>query len=416
MDYHIKRAGLRGRLNIPASKSVSHRAVLAAALAEGESRLTGVLASRDLTATIEGLRTMGVTIERDGADLVVKGGLKGTCGTIDCHESGSTIRFLIPVSLLTEGKYRFTGCGKLVDRPLGVFKACFEEKGIAVDYHEQLPFICQGPLVPGTYRIRGDVSSQFVTGLLYALPLLGGDSEIVITHGFESKPYVDLTVKMLSQFGVQIQEREQGYFIPGGQHYTPQKVAIEGDFSQAAFWIVAALFAGPLQLSGLDLDSLQGDKAILSIVQNMGGRIDVLAEGITVWPSETDGCQIDASQVPDLVPILAVLASVSSGITRIVRAERVRLKESDRLLAIQTELNKMGADVRSLPDGLEIHGVKHLNGAEVDGWNDHRIVMALAVAALKSTGPMIIHGAEAIEKSYPHFFEDYRQLGGDAHE
>ncbi len=419
MIFNITGNALSGEIRIPSSKSISHRAVIAAGLADGPSELTGILDSVDLQATIEGLRALGVTILHQDADinaLGVYGGLSGQGGTIDCHESGSTIRFLIPISLLTEKPYTFIGKGKLVERPLSLFSELFEEKQVEYTYDGRLPFSCQGPLESGHFKIRGDVSSQFITGLLYALPLIQGDSTIEITHTFESKPYVDLTLEMLSAFGITIIETENGFRIPGNQTYTPCQLTVEGDYSQAAFWIVAGLLKGDLQLSNLKKNTKQGDKAIVAIAQEMGGNVVETDTGLLVSASSTHGALIDASQIPDLVPILAVLASVSRGETRIYNAERVRIKESDRLLAIATELKKMGAKIEERPDGLVIQGVDFLVGAEVDAWNDHRIAMALTIASLKTKGSIVLRGAESIEKSYPHFFEDFKALGGSVYE
>lgn len=402
---------LKGTLKIPSSKSISHRAVIAAALAEGVSTLTGVLDSVDLTATIGGLEALGATIER-GSVTTIQGGLKGKGGVIDCHESGSTIRFLIPISLLTGKSYTFLGKGKLPERPLQVYADLFKEKGIEYVYSGTLPFTCCGPIRSGHFQLPGDVSSQFITGLLYTLPLLEGDSYLEIVNKFESKPYVDLTVEMLAQFGIRIEAVEKGYTIKGGQTYRGSKVTIEGDYSQSAFWIVAALLKGDLILEGLNPLSKQGDKAIVDLVLQMGGQLTTEGSGIRVIESITYGCVIDAAQIPDLVPILAVLAALSQGETRIINAERVRIKESDRLKAIATELKKMGANITETPDGLTIQGVKQLKGAQVDAWNDHRIAMALTVASLRAEGETILTGAEAVTKSYPHFFEDFKAVGG----
>lgn len=415
MKLVIEGDRLNGGLFVPPSKSMSHRAVIAAALAEGTSVLEGVLSSVDLTATIEGLKSLGVDITRT-EQVVVKGGLKGKEGIIDCHESGSTIRFLIPISLLTCESYTFVGRGKLVERPLAVYSDLFREKGVDCQYNGRLPFVCRGPISSGVYSVPGDISSQFITGLLYTLPLLEGDSILQITESFESKPYVDLTVEMLRQFGIAVEELEQGYAVKGNQKYVPCHMRVEGDFSQAAFWIVAGVISGNIELRHLNLNSKQGDKAILDIVKTMGGDISIHNDFIAIKQSKTRGMVIDASQIPDLVPILAVLASVSDGETRIINAERVRIKESDRLLAISTELRKMGAQIVEQPDGLIITGVSHLHGAEVDAWNDHRIAMALTVASLKAQGRVTLTGAESVTKSYPHFFEDFRTLGGIAHE
>ena len=422
-EVRIQPSILSGKVKIPPSKSVSHRAVISAALAGGTSRISNVILSQDILATIEGMRSLGVTVEvQDGENkgkpvtLIIHGkhDLEINNKTIDCRESGSTLRFLIPVAGLAGGEVTFTGEGKLVERPLDSYYKIFEEQGIHYRTTDgYLPLTVRGSLKPGKFKLEGNISSQFITGLLFTLPLLQGDSNIIITTEMESKGYIDLTMDVMDQFGVKILNNDyKEFLINGNQRYTPKDYKIEGDYSQAAFWITAGIIGETITVLDLNPRSLQGDKAILDIVKAMGSDLRFTTEGVEARRSRTKSTVIDASQCPDLVPILAVLGALSEGTTRIIKAERLRIKESDRLKAISTELNKLGAKVRELSDGLEIEGVQELSGGTVDSWNDHRIAMAMAVASMRCSGPVTITGSDAVNKSYPHFWQDFSELGG----
>lgn len=430
-------AKLTGEVTIPPSKSISHRAIISAALAQGESVIENLVLSEDIKATLEGIKSFGADIKyldsgTPGRACSVR--IKGNPGSgaekrsIDCGESGSTLRFLIPLACLGRGKNAprqtmFTGRGKLVERPLDEYFKIFERQKI--EYHSTgggLPLTVKGDLRPGTFRVRGDVSSQFITGLMFVLPLLEKDSKIEITTGLQSKGYVELTLDVLEKFGIRILNKNfREFIIKGNQKYKGTRCRVEGDYSQAAFWITAGILGGGIKCKGLNLGSVQGDRAILDIISEMkaafhAGRTDDGPQGgggfIKVLPSDTCGTIIDASQCPDLVPVAAVLGALSSGITRIVNAGRLRIKESDRLRAVSEGLNRLGADVTELEDGLVIRGKESLRGGRVDSWNDHRIAMALAVASVKCAGPVVLTGSDAVNKSYPHFWSDFTGLGG----
>jgi 3-phosphoshikimate 1-carboxyvinyltransferase len=415
MIRRVDPAKLRGTLSIPPSKSLSHRAVLAAALAEGESVIENLIFSEDIVATTEAVRALGVEAVQDGSTLTIRrsGSLKAPVGPLHCNESGSTLRFLIPFAGLFDEPVVFTGEGKLTTRPLDPYFDLFKSQGIDYDYPGQLPLTVKGRLKPGTFEMPGHISSQFVTGLLYVLPLLHGDSEIVLTSPLESKDYVTLTLQILRIFGIEVETvTPEHYKIKGNQSFKPAKYRVEGDYSQAAFWIAGGLMGEGLILKDLAEKSEQGDRRILDIVKDMGGNLEWKDGDLIVHPSKTHGAVIDASQCPDLVPICATLASVSEGTTQVINAARVRLKESDRLEAIRTELNKLGANVKEEAEGLIIEGVSGLTSGSVEGWNDHRIVMSLAIASAKCSGPIEIEGSGAVKKSYPHFFEDFSKAGG----
>ena len=320
--------------------------------------------------------------------------------------------------MLTKETITFTGRGQLITRPLDPYYEIFHRQSIRFSTDDgKLPLTLQGYLKPDTFLLEGNISSQFISGLLFALPLLPGDSRILLLSQLESRGYVDLTLNVLAKFGVHVKNRDyQELVIPGNQSYCPAHIEIEGDFSQAAFWLVAATLGSHISCLGLNKDSLQGDRAIIDIIKMMGGRVEEKEDFIRSLPVRTKGMEIDASQYPDLVPVLAVLACFSQGVTRITNAARLRLKESDRLAATAQELGKLGADIREEKDGLFIRGVEELAGdAMVDSWNDHRIAMALAVASIKCRLPIIIRNSRVVEKSYPNFWDHFRKLGGSIH-
>lgn len=409
---------LEGTINVPSSKSICHRAVISASLAKGTSYIDGVNLSEDIKATCEGMKSLGVDIkyicenklkvERSEKFRVIN-------KVINCRESGSTLRFLIPIFLLFNDEVTFIGEGKLVERPLDVYYEIFDRKNINYRTNDRkLPLTVRGVLSHGIFQMRGDISSQFITGMMFALPLLSGDSIIKVEGRLQSKGYVDLTIDVLNKFGIMIENNDyREFYIKGGQHYEPLNYNIEGDFSQGAFWIVAGILGRNLECTNLDMNSKQGDKIVVDLIRSMGGDIQVYDDKIKAICSNTNGRIIDVSQCPDLVPILAVLGALSKGTTKIVNAKRARIKESDRLRAISIELKKLGGNVEERDNGLIIEGKKELKGGKVDSWNDHRIAMALAVASIRCKEPVVINGGEAVNKSYPKFWDDFRKLGGD---
>ncbi len=387
MNLTITPTRLSGTVTPPPSKSQAHRLLLCAALAGGESRIENLADSQDIQAT-----------RRCMAELKTE---RNSLPRFDCGESGSTLRFLIPIALALRGGGVFTGHGRLMERPQKPYFDIFDEKGVRYEQRDGVLTV-QGKLPPGVYRLPGNVSSQFVTGLLYALPLLEGDSELVLTTPLESRGYVDMTLEALARFGIHGTERENGFLIPGRQKYCPAQASVEADWSQAAFWLAAAALGNPVQPVGLEEDSSQGDRVI-------GDYYVPLCR-----PGDVD---IDLSQCPDLAPPLAVMAAVRCGTTRLVNAGRLRLKESDRLASITQVLRALGADVEEGPDFLMIQGRDALaGGCTVDCCNDHRIAMMAAIAAARCESPVTLTGAECVAKSYPDFWAHYRMLGGVFHE
>jgi 3-phosphoshikimate 1-carboxyvinyltransferase len=412
---------LIGNVEVPSSKSMGHRELICAALAEGQSQVSNVSMSKDIAATIKGMQTLGAKIERMPSDnaratFVVHGTKpEALKSTIDCGESGSTLRFLIPLAAICHRPITFIGQGKLPTRPLDPYFAIFKQQGLSYSKikKDNLPLSITGPLHSGKFTVPGNVSSQFISGLLFTLPLLDGASTLEITENLESQSYIAMTLAALKKYGIIIEaENPKLYHIPGSQKYKPQKAAVEGDYSQAAFWLVAGALGGKLAIGGMEQDSLQGDKAVLPIMKQMGSSFTIAGKTITIDKSTTHGVTIDARDCPDLVPVLTVLAAVSQGHTQIVNAGRLRIKECDRLKAISTELNKIGAHITEEPEGLSIDGVDGFTGGKVTSWNDHRIAMSLAVASIKCNKPLIIEGAECVAKSYPDFWQDFAQVGG----
>lgn len=414
---------LNGTVTIPASKSIAHRALICAALAEGTSVIRGLALSQDIQATIQCMKALGAQMNWEADTLIVKGinpGRQPKKVDLDCGESGSTLRFLIPVAGALGAGACFTGRGRLKDRPLSVYEEVLQNHGLNWTRQEDwLPLEISGQLTAGTYKVRGDVSSQFITGLLLALPLLPEDSKIEITTELESEPYVNLTLAAMHSFGVTAEKIDTGYWIRGGQRYRARDYTVEGDYSQAAFILAAGVLAAGedgICLKGLLSDTLQGDAKILDILKDMGAEF--------VWEEENvlrifrakklENVTVDASQCPDLVPVIAALGCYGEGVMRILRAARLRLKESDRLSAVHTEYAKLGAEITELPDGLEItgHPEGYLGGC-ADSQNDHRIAMALAVFALGTDSGVTVQDAESVCKSWPDFWEDFAYIGGN---
>lgn len=400
MNIKITPKFLKGEILVPPSKSISHRALIAAALADGESRIYNLLDCVDTVATINALNALGADIKRVGNCTVVRGiGKAAEAADINCFESGSTLRFLMPIAAALGCRASFDGRANLPNRPITPYFDQLPKHGVRF-LTEKMPYITEGRLTGGVYEIAGNISSQFITGFLFALPLIPEDSVIKITSDLQSKPYVDLTVDAMKTFGVTVTEGENEYRIKGGQTYKPCDYTVEADMSQAAFFCVADAIGGKLSIKGLNPDSLQGDREILRITEEFiktGKAFDV-----------------NASQIPDLVPILTVLGCFAEGESHIRGCERLRIKESDRLAVISEELNKLGGKVCIENDALVIEGVKELHGGECDCHTDHRIPMSLAVASQRCTSPVILKGADCVSKSYPNFFEDFRMLGGTA--
>ena len=413
MDLTIYPSKLAGEVTPPSSKSQAHRALIAAALGGGISTISNLADSQDIQATRRCLSALGALVEDLGPGTLRVHGRgnsipqAGPFPTLDCGESGSTLRFLIPVALLVQGQAAFTGRGRLMERPLAPYEDLFRGKGIGWSMEHGVLTLDSGrgydrlALDPGEYRLPGDVSSQFITGLLFALPLLEGDSDLLLTAPLESRGYVDLTLDVLDRFGVVAEPRENGFHIPSGQMYQARDLAVEADWSQAAFWYAANHLGGQVDILGMDPASRQGDREIAAYSRMLARSGQV---------------ELDVSQCPDLAPPLAAMAAVRTGTTRLTNAARLRAKESDRLASVTRALRAMGGQVEEYADSLTIHGVKRLpGGGVVDCANDHRIAMMAAVCAASAEAPVKLLGAECVRKSYPEFWTHFQSLGGELH-
>lgn len=419
MKVLIRPKKLKGVIDIVPSKSYSHRAIIAASLAKGRSIIRNVLFSNDINSTISACEAFGAKIEKYDNYLVIDGVEKVSRekDAINVGESGSTIRFMIPIMLTNSSRMKFIGENNLVNRPLDAYFDIFEEQEISYAHPlvANLPLVTEGGLKPAVYEIDGNVSSQFITGLLFALPLLDGDSEIVIRGKLESKSYIDLTLDILKLFGIEIiNDNYSKFIVKGNQKYRPHDYVIEGDFSQAAFFLSMGALGNDISLGCMNMDSLQGDRKIIDDIKALGGEIIFENNLLKALPTKLLGNTIDLSQTPDLGPTLSVLASICDGDTKFINAGRLRIKECDRITCVKEELNKLGACVSESSDEMYFTGVQSLSGSlELNSHNDHRIAMALAVASTVCNTPLLIDGAECVKKSYPHFWSDFVKLGGD---
>ncbi|OOM65661.1 3-phosphoshikimate 1-carboxyvinyltransferase [Clostridium beijerinckii] len=416
---------LSGEVKIPPSKSMAHRAVICAALGDGNSKVTNIDYSDDIIATIEAMRALGAKITKKEDYLEVYGvnspeNIEANSvkeqRTIDCNESGSTLRFLVPIAALFDGVNRFVGRGNLGKRPLDTYYKIFNEQGIKYSYKDGiLDLKTEGKLKAGEFKMEGNISSQFITGLLFTLPLLDGDSKIVITTEMESKGYIDLTLRAIKDFGVEIiNNNYEEFIIKGNQIYKSIDYRVEGDYSQAAFFFCADALSSNIVLNDLKLDSLQGDKEVIDILQRMGLKLNNKDNGLIGSASlGLKSTIIDGSQCPDIIPVVSLVAALSEGTTEIINAGRLRIKECDRLAAVTSELNKLGAKIIEKEEGLIIEGVKGLKGnVEVWSHKDHRIAMTMAIASTMCKEPIILKDYECVSKSYPQFWDDFKNLGG----
>lgn len=409
----VKPGHLQGQLTPPPSKSDAHRALICAALA-GDLHLAkglGAHPSDDLLAT---RRCLAALLHAAAPASPAKTGPAGPAADamiapviLDCHESGTTLRLLIPIAAALGIPATFTGAGRLPQRPLQEYQNILGGHGVQLQFPAagSLPLSISGRLQAGHFRVPGHISSQYLSGLLLALPLLDGDSTIELTSPLESAPYVAMTCRTLGEFGIAVETTATGYAVRGQQAFIPADYTVEKDFSQAAFWLVANYLGSAIRLIGLPEQSAQGDRAILSILTDLKKHRP--ADGPFI---------IDSAQIPDLVPVLAVAAGFTPGQTRIINGARLRLKESDRLTVTADVLKAIGADIQVEGDSLVIAGRTTWPGGTADSHGDHRIAMALAIAALSTENGVTIGHAEAVRKSYPDFFTEFAHLGGDCNE
>lgn len=412
MNVQISPTTLSGTIAAISSKSDAHRHLICAALSENPAAVICRDSSEDIDATINCLRELGANIEKSGGKLIFKPGTPDVRkAALDCAESGSTLRFLLPVAAALCENVHLSGRGRLSARPIDDLVAVMRQNGVSLS-SDHLPLDMRGKLQSGRYALPGNVSSQYITGLLFALPLLNGDSEIVLSTRLESAAYVDITLRTLSKYGISVEPGNGGFLIPGNQRYrAPGDVTVEGDWSNAAFFLAAGAIGAPLTVSGLAMDSPQGDRAITEFLRQFGADVTVGSDSVSVVPKSLRGCDIDIGETPDLLPALAVVASKAEGESRFLNGARLRLKESDRLKSTVSLIRSLGGQAQECEDGITVCGGS-LRGGIADSFHDHRIVMAAAIAAIACTGPVTILDAGAAAKSYPGFFNDYQKLGG----
>jgi 3-phosphoshikimate 1-carboxyvinyltransferase len=421
LNIRIVRPLKGGSIAAIASKSAAHRLLICASLADSKTFVRCTERSQDIDATAKCVKSLGAGIRYKGSGFYItpvkkpKDLLKER--SIDCGESGSTLRFLLPVCGALGMTVKFNMEGRLPARPLtGLFEE-MTAHGCTLSEQGRSSLSCGGKLTSGVYSIPGNVSSQFISGLLFALPLLEGDSTIRVTEDLESRPYVDMTLDSLRFFGIKIHEEEipvLTFRVPGNQTYvSPKTVHTEGDWSNAAFWLCAgAIGTSGITCTGLNVDSKQGDRVIIELLRKFGARVSDYNGTVTVSPGPLEGIEINAKDTPDLVPVLAAVASTALGKTIIRGAGRLRLKESDRLHTIAASLSALGADIKETDDGLIIHGKVRMAGGVTQSFGDHRIAMAAAVLSGACGGAVTIKNAETVKKSYPAFFDDFHKAFG----
>ena len=413
-------ARIGGTVSAPPSKSMAHRAVLCSALAKGISHIENLEFSKDISATLAAAGQLCARVESGPADVLVEGlgHFRPVFGPVDCCESGSTLRFLIPLASLTGQSITFVGRGRLMERPPSVYETLYREQNL---HFEQAngQLTVAGSLRSGEYTLAGNVSSQFISGLLFALPLLAGDSTLHLVPPVESRSYIEMTRAAQAAFGVTSHWLDDTTLcIPGGQQYHPRDYIVEGDYSQAAFLAVLGAVKGGITLTGLAAETLQGDAAILDILRRCGAKFTRTEAGLVFEQAPLHGVDIDLADCPDLGPVLMVLGLLCEGTTVIRNAERLRIKESDRIAAMEAELRACGGVLSSEGGTITVQGCKprlHAPEAPLSGHNDHRVVMSLTVLALAADIPLAINEAEAVQKSWPHFFDALKPLGVEVH-
>lgn len=419
MRVIVRNSTIDGMIESPTSKSYTHRAMVCALLSSKTTRITNPLFCDDTNVTLHLAELMGAEVNR-GSDLVMTGPdeLVAPVTPMDCRESGTSLRLFTALSALARGRCVLTGAPRLRDRPISELLSALNQLGVKSSSLRSNGYppveVLGGEIFGGITKIRGDVSSQYISGLLFACAKGNNETKVELTTHLESRSYVEMTLEVMQRFGV-VAEPSDGWnsiTIPGGQDYSLSDFDIEGDYSSAAFLMVAGAMTGRVRITGLSKNTNQGDAKIVSILQEMGVSIHAARDGYDINKSESTSLNIDASDIPDLVPILAVLATKTDGETQIFNAKRLRYKESNRLATISQELKKMGANIREIEDGLIILGSTTLRGTRVKSHGDHRIGMACVVAGLTADGPMEIEGIECVSKSYPSFIEDLQSVGG----
>ncbi len=398
---------IHGSVCAPSSKSFGHRILISAFLSGEEICISNLGSSVDVEVTLNALKSLGARIETIGDKTIIKReNLPTKKVLIDCNESGSSLRFLLPVACALGVNAEFTGAKRLLERPIKELVDTLNIHGAKIS-----DFAVKGKLSSGVYVVDGSISSQYITGLLLALSCIDGESEIVIKGKLVSQPYVDITLSVLTDFGVRYEKTENGYKIKGGYSPSKRDFTVEGDWSGSAFLLSAGAIGSEVTVTGLNLNSVQGDKKILEILKDFGAEVITSENQVTVIGKKLTAIDVDMEDVPDLVQIVSVVASYSNGVTKISGVDRLRLKESDRILAVINSLSKAGVKAEYKDNSIIIYGSSPI-GAVIDGGNDHRTVMSAVVMASKASGESLVLGAQAINKSYPNFIKDFEKIGG----
>lgn len=407
---------LHGKVTPPPSKSQAHRLLICAALGAEPCSIVCSSVNDDIMATMRCLNALGakITFSSGVFDVQPVSVVKG--GTLDCGESGSTLRFLISVAAVLGADATFTGAGKLPQRPMAALTDVLAAHGMDFERHaaEELPVTCRGTLHGGRFTLPGNISSQYLTGLLFALPLAAVDSEIEVVGGLTSASYIDMTIDALRVAGISVERSGNIFRIKGNQQYRmPSRVVIEGDWSSAAFWVVAGVIGkSPVTVCGMNNGSLQGDSAIIDHLRGMGAFITIDNDSVVAMPSHLFGAELDCMDTPDLVPVLSIAATVAQGTTTFTNVGRLRFKESDRLAAMKSVLESFGISSSIGEDTFTVYGGEPVAVAPVDSFGDHRIAMSAAVMSTVAQGVTTIKGTNCVAKSYPSFFDDFAALGG----
>ena len=403
---------LNGTFRAPPSKSYTHRAIILASVAKGISTIRDPLISLDTISTMDAMTAMGAVIEQHGNELKIIGnGIRTPAGTIDVGNSGTTIRLLSGIVSSFDSSVTLTGDGSIQKRPMQPLLDALSGMGVSCTSDNGMPPVTiQGPNNGGNISIRGNISSQFISSLIMSAPLFRNDTSIRVEGSTVSRPYIDITIRMMKDFGVNVTE-DKGFRIKAGQTYRPRDYRVPGDMSSAAFPLVGGALSGSVTMEGYEKDDPQGDKAIVDILKECGADVSVNDEKITVSRNELKGCDVDMSNIPDLFPIVAVLLSTAKGRSRLYGAPHLRFKESDRILSTTRMLNTLGADIVPTDDGCIINGVERLKGGNIEHLGDHRIAMSAIIASLVSDSRITMDDTECCSVSFPGFIDAMRRMG-----
>lgn len=408
----VKKSSLNGMVEIPSSKSVAHRMIIASVLSGSRSSIIGNLKSKDIVATLDCMEGLGATIIKNEMGAIIDATtLKSNRKIFNVNESGSTMRFLLPLLPVYLNNFKMMGEGRIGERPVSALRKAMAESGVSVD-NDYLPVNVSGKYNSNSFTVDAGVSSQFVTGLLFTLVALGG-GKLKIDGKLTSKGYVDITIQVLEKYGVAVEFKDNEYSVSLQNGINaPKEIKVSGDWSSACFWIVAGVLAGDITISGLEYPDAQPDSIILSVIKAMGGNVSYEQGLVRAKKSALKAIEFDADGSPDIVPILAVACACAEGVSTITGTRRLRLKESDRVKAVTEMLSACGVKVESGENHIKIWGTKDIQGGVIDSARDHRIAMSGMILGTMAQGITTIKDVECVSKSYPDFIKDFEKLGG----